>query len=82
MTVTTTTIPRDEVWRAFRGTPDVRLRERYHCVLLLGAGAVPRLHSGCTATRTPCGDGYMPSTMRDSKGWSANRPGAPRVTHP
>jgi hypothetical protein len=36
--ITNTTIPRDEVWRAFRRTLDVRLRERYHCVLLVMDG--------------------------------------------
>jgi transposase len=35
VTMITTTVPREEVWRAFRQTPDARLRERYHCMLLL-----------------------------------------------
>jgi hypothetical protein len=35
---TTTTITRDEVWRAFRRTPDVRLRERSHGRLRLRDG--------------------------------------------
>jgi hypothetical protein len=34
-TITNTTVSREEVWTAFRQTPDVRLRERYHCILLL-----------------------------------------------
>jgi transposase len=34
VTITNTTIPRDEVWRVFRRVHDVRLRERYHCILL------------------------------------------------
>ena len=38
LTIMNTTITRDEVWRAFRRTPDVRLRERYHCVLLVMDG--------------------------------------------
>ena len=38
LTIMNTTITRDEVWRAFRHTPDVRLRERYHCVLLVMDG--------------------------------------------
>jgi len=38
VTITHTTITRDEVWHAFRRTPDVRLRERYHCILLLMDG--------------------------------------------
>jgi transposase len=38
VTIRNTTITRDEVWRAFRRTPDVRLRERYHCLLLLMDG--------------------------------------------
>ena len=32
-TITTTTITRDEVWRAFRRTHDVRRRARSHCLL-------------------------------------------------
>jgi transposase len=35
VTIINTTIPREEVWRAFRQTHDARLRERYHCSLLL-----------------------------------------------
>jgi transposase len=35
LTITNTTVTRDEVWRAFRRTHDARLRERYHCMLLL-----------------------------------------------
>ncbi len=38
VTMTNTTITRDEVWHAFRRTPDVRLRERYHGILLLMDG--------------------------------------------
>jgi transposase len=38
LTITNTTVTRDEVWSAFRRTPDVRLRERYHSVLLLMDG--------------------------------------------
>jgi transposase len=38
VTITNSTITREEVWRAFRRTPDVRLRERYHCILLLMDG--------------------------------------------
>jgi transposase len=38
VTVTNTTITRDEVWRAFRQTHDARLRERYPCILLLMDG--------------------------------------------
>jgi transposase len=38
VTITNTTIPRDEVWRVFRRVHDVRLRERYHCILLLMDG--------------------------------------------
>jgi transposase len=38
MTMTNTTITRDEVWRAFRRTPEVRLRERYHGSLWLMDG--------------------------------------------
>jgi transposase len=35
LTITNTTVTRDEVWRAFRRTHNTRLRERYHCLLLL-----------------------------------------------
>ena len=35
VTITNTTVPREEVWRAFRQTHDARLRERYHGILLL-----------------------------------------------
>jgi transposase len=38
VTITNSMITREEVWRAFRRTPDVRLRERYHCILLLMDG--------------------------------------------
>jgi transposase len=38
LTITNTTIAREEVWRAFGRTPDVRLRERYHSILLLMDG--------------------------------------------
>ena len=38
VTITNTTIPRNEVWRGFRRVHDVRLRERYHCILLLMDG--------------------------------------------
>ncbi len=36
--MTNTTVTRDEVWRAFRRTHDVRRRERYHCILLVMDG--------------------------------------------
>jgi transposase len=35
VTVSNTTVPREAVWRALRQTHDARLRERYHCILLL-----------------------------------------------
>jgi putative transposase len=35
LTITNTMVTRDEVWHAFRRTHDARLRERYHCMLLL-----------------------------------------------
>jgi transposase len=38
LAITSTTVTRDEVWGAFRRTHDVRLRERYHCMLLLMDG--------------------------------------------
>ena len=33
--ITNTAVTRDEVWHAFRQASDTRLRERYHCILLL-----------------------------------------------
>jgi putative transposase len=33
--ITNPTVTRERVWGAFRRTHDVRLRERYHCMLLL-----------------------------------------------
>jgi transposase len=38
LTITNTTVTRDQVWTAFHRTPDVRLRERYHSILLLMDG--------------------------------------------
>jgi transposase len=38
VTMINTTVPREEVWRAFRQPHDARLRERYHCILLLSDG--------------------------------------------
>jgi transposase len=38
LTITNTTVTRDEAWAAFRRTQDVRLRERYHSILLLMDG--------------------------------------------
>ena len=38
LAITNPTVTRDEVWAAFRRTHDVRLRERYHCILLLMDG--------------------------------------------
>jgi transposase len=38
LTITNTMVTREHVWVAFRRTPDVRLRERYHCILLLMDG--------------------------------------------
>jgi transposase len=35
VTVSNTTVRREDVWRAFRQTHDARLRERYHGLLLL-----------------------------------------------
>jgi transposase len=35
LTITNTMVMRNEVWRAFRQTPEARRRERYHCILLL-----------------------------------------------
>ena len=47
VTMTNTTSTREEVWRAFRRTPDVRLRERYHCILLLMDGrSCPEIAQG------------------------------------
>jgi transposase len=38
VTIANTTVTREQVWTAFRRTPDVRLRERYHAILLLMDG--------------------------------------------
>jgi transposase len=38
LTMTNTTVTREQVWTAFRRTPDVRLRERYPSILLLMDG--------------------------------------------
>jgi transposase len=38
VTITNTTVTREPVWAAFRRTHDVRLRERYHAILLLRDG--------------------------------------------
>jgi transposase len=38
LTITHSAVSCEEVWRAFRRTHDVRLRERYYCVLLLMDG--------------------------------------------
>jgi hypothetical protein len=36
--ITNTTATREQVWMAFRQAHHVRLRERYHCILLLMDG--------------------------------------------
>ena len=38
LTMTNTAVTREQVWAAFRRTPDVRLRERYRSLLLLMGG--------------------------------------------
>jgi transposase len=38
LTMTNTSVTREQVWTAFRRSPDVRLRERYHTTLLLRDG--------------------------------------------
>ena len=38
LTTTNTTTTREEVWMAFRRTPHIRLRERYHGILRLMDG--------------------------------------------
>jgi len=35
LTITNMAVTREQVWTAFRRTSDVRLRERYHTILLL-----------------------------------------------
>jgi transposase len=35
LTITNSTVTREQVWTAFRRTPDVRWRARYHAILLL-----------------------------------------------
>jgi transposase len=38
LSITNTTVTRERVWAAFRRTHDVRVRERYHGILLLMDG--------------------------------------------
>jgi transposase len=38
LTITNVAVTREHVWTAFRRTSDVRLRERYHTILLLMDG--------------------------------------------
>jgi transposase len=38
LSITNTTVTREQVWAAFRRTPDVRLRDRYPGMLLLMDG--------------------------------------------
>lgn len=38
LAITNTAVTREELGRAFRQAHDVRLRERYHCILLLMDG--------------------------------------------
>jgi transposase len=38
LTITNLRVTREQVWAAFRRTHDGRLRERYHCILLLMDG--------------------------------------------
>jgi transposase len=38
LTITNTLVIREQVWAAFRRTHEVRLRERYHTILLLMDG--------------------------------------------
>jgi hypothetical protein len=38
LTITYPSITREQVWEAFRGTHDVRLRERHHGILLVFDG--------------------------------------------
>jgi transposase len=38
VTITNTTVTREHVWAVFRRTHEVRLRERYHTILLLMDG--------------------------------------------
>ena len=38
LSITNTTVTREEVWTAFRRIADVRLSERYHSILLLMDG--------------------------------------------
>jgi transposase len=38
LTMTNTSVTREHIWTAFRRTPDVRLRERDHAILLLMDG--------------------------------------------
>jgi transposase len=54
LTITNTTVTRDEVWRAFRRTHDARLRERYHGMLLLIDGkSCPEIAQGLSREEDP-----------------------------
>ena len=45
--ITNLAVTREQVWAAFRRTHDVRLRERYHAILLLMAGqSCPEIAQG------------------------------------
>jgi transposase len=43
LTITNTTVTRDGVWHAFRRTHNARLRERYHCMLLMDGKSCPEV---------------------------------------
>jgi hypothetical protein len=79
LTVPKMTVTRDAAWRAFRRTPDARLRERYHCLLLLIDGkSCPEIARWWYRRRTPCGAGCTPSSREGSRGWRAKRSRAGR----
>jgi hypothetical protein len=74
LTITNSTVTREQVWVAFRHTADVRLRERYHAIVLLMDGeAAPRWGSGSTARRRPSAPGCTRSMRLGCAGWSGPR---------
>ena len=72
LTITNTTVTRDEVWRALRRTPEVRLREWYHSILLLMDG------SSCTEIAH-----WLYRDEETIRGWvhAVNAAGLPGLEH-
>ena len=84
LTITNTIVTREQVWAAFRRTHEVRLRERYHAILLLmDVRAVPRWPSGSIGMRRRFAPGSMRLTRQGFQAWSMPRfRGAQRDSQP